>query len=105
MLIISRINYAHIVLSPKIDGANKVNQFRPISLLNCSFKIFMKVLANRHKKVINLLIDKTQSGFNKDRFILDNVAIAQEIIFESHHFNKGGALLKLDFEKAYDKVD
>ena len=30
---ISRLNYALIMLIPKVNGANQVNQFRPISLL------------------------------------------------------------------------
>lgn len=34
----TRINYASIVLIPKIEGANKVSRFRPVSLLNCTFK-------------------------------------------------------------------
>lgn len=57
---IGRINYAHIVLVAKVGGANKVGQFRPISLLNCSFKIISKILANRLGKVIDQLVDQAQ---------------------------------------------
>jgi len=38
----SRLNYALIVLIPKISGANNVYQFGPISLLNGSSQIMMK---------------------------------------------------------------
>lgn len=31
---IDRMNYAHVVLIPKVEGANRVQHFRPISLLN-----------------------------------------------------------------------
>lgn len=62
-------------------------------------------MANRLANVINLLVDKAQAGFIKNRFILDNVAIAQEVISEIHDNKLEGILLKIDFEKAYDKVN
>lgn len=99
-----RLNYAFNVLIAKMEGADKVDQFRPISLLNCSVKFIMKVLALRLSNVIGLLVDKSQAAFIKDRFILDNVAIAQEVIAEVLQ-DKEGILLKLYFEKAYDKVN
>lgn len=99
-----RINYAHIALASKFDGAVKVQHFRPISLINCSFKIIMKVLTNRLRNVIGLLVDKVQSGFIKYRFILENVAIAQQVISSVDSNKEQGVLLKVDFGKAYDKV-
>jgi hypothetical protein len=44
-----RINFASVTLIPKEDGACTMKNFRPISLLNCSYKIFAKVLTEiRH---------------------------------------------------------
>jgi hypothetical protein len=37
---IARLNYAMIILIPKEVEAKILNKFRPISLINCSFKIF-----------------------------------------------------------------
>ena len=39
---IARINYATVVLIPKENEAKSLKKFRPISLLNCSFKIFFQ---------------------------------------------------------------
>lgn len=94
-----------IVLVSKLEGANLVSQFRPISLFNCSFKIIMKALANRLRNVIGLMVDNAQSGFIRNRFILENVAIVQGIISETHFNKREGIILQLDFKKAYNKVN
>ncbi len=41
------IDYAHICLVPKKEGAKAANDFRAICLINCVQKIISKVLANR----------------------------------------------------------
>ena len=55
---------------PLIPKERSMKKFRPISLLNCSFKIFTKVITNRLASVINRLISYQQSAFIKGRFIL-----------------------------------
>lgn len=41
------INSSYITLIPNIDNARRVNEFRPISLLNSSIKLITKLLVNR----------------------------------------------------------
>jgi hypothetical protein len=45
-----------ITLIPKENDAKSMKKFRPISLLNFSFKIFTKVLTNRLARLIDRLI-------------------------------------------------
>jgi len=55
-----------ITLTPKKDkDTSNISNWRPISLLNIDYKIAAKVIANRLKKVLNILINKEQSGFLK----------------------------------------
>lgn len=50
-------NETYVCLIPKKKPANKVGEFRPISLVTSLYKIIAKVLAGRLKKVLHLIID------------------------------------------------
>jgi len=104
VLDVSRINYGIITLLPKILEAEKIQQFRPICLLNCLYKLITKVLTLRLEKVANKKILYTQSAFLKGRNIMNGVLALHEILHETKRNNEVGIVLKLDFEKAYDKV-
>jgi hypothetical protein len=41
------LNFGTIILLPKKKEAKVIKQYRPICLLNVSFKIFIKVATNR----------------------------------------------------------
>jgi hypothetical protein len=58
-----RLNFALLTLIPKVEDATDMKMFRPISLLNCSFKFFSKVLTLRLEKVSKRLVSKEQSVF------------------------------------------
>jgi hypothetical protein len=62
---IYRLNIALLTIIPKEKDARTMNKFRPISLLNCSYKIFTKVLTNRIGKVPHRLIASNQITFIK----------------------------------------
>lgn len=102
---IFRINFANITLIPKEPNACTMSKFRPISLLNCSYTIFTKVLTNRINLVANRLISSNQTAFIRGRYILESVVTAHEIIHSVHQSEGAGVILKLDYEKAYDKVN
>nr|KYP72270.1 Transposon TX1 uncharacterized [Cajanus cajan] len=84
---------------------SKMEEYRPISLIGCMYKVLAKVLANRMKKVIGKVIYESQSSFFKGRLILDSVLIANEILEEAKRKKKQCLLFKVDFEKAYDSVN
>ena len=89
---------------PKIKEAEWIQQFRPICLLNVSFKIFTKVAMNRLNSVADHVVRPSQTAFMQGRNILDGVVILHETVHEMHRKNLSGVVFKIDFEKAYDKV-
>lgn len=71
------------------------------------YKIIIKVLVNRLKPLMLSLINPLQSSFVPGRQSTDNIIIAHELIHNIQKTNskRGGLMLKLDLEKAYDKVN
>lgn len=95
-----------LILIPKTEGASQWREFRPISLCNVSSKIVSKILANRINRLLPNLISPWQAGFVPGRGIVDNILLAQEVMGElDRRLADPNVILKLDMEKAYDRVD
>jgi hypothetical protein len=101
---IKRLNYGVVTLVPKIKDANNIKQYRPICLLNVDFKGFTKVLNNRLYPLAPKVIGTRQTGFIKGRNILEGVLVLHEVIHELKRSKGKGLIMKIDFEKAYDRV-
>ena len=93
-----------IALVPKKNKpANLLKNLRPITLLNCDYKIAAKSIANRIKKVLPKIINNDQTGFLKNKTIGENIRFIDSIIKYANTKQIPGRLLFIDFEKASDR--
>lgn len=93
---------------PKSKIPQKITKFRPISLCNVIYKIISKVVANRLKRILVVVINELQSAFVLGRLITNNVLVAFETMHCIDQRKKGKEALmaiKLNMSKAYDKVE
>jgi hypothetical protein len=79
---IGRLNIGTITLLPKCEDAITIQKYRPIYLVNESLKIITEGVNNRLSGVVEDLIDKTQTAFMKNRFIMEEVVVLHEILHE-----------------------
>lgn len=77
------INCSFIALIPKLESPQRLNDFRPISLIGSMYKVLAKLLASRLQNVIGTVISDSQSTFVKGRQILDEILIANELVHEA----------------------
>ncbi|XP_050104738.1 uncharacterized protein LOC126584378 [Malus sylvestris] len=105
---LERLNSTHIALVPYVQNPETIAQFCLISLCNYSYKVLLKVLANRLKPLLPDLIYPMHNVFVTGRQIQDNIVIAHEMFHflklrkAKTRFELG---IKLDMNKAYDRIE
>ena len=103
--ILKEINHTFLTLIPKKGNAEVPGDYRPIALCNTIYKILSKALATRLKTLLPKLISEEQTRFMPGKSIIDGISIIQETIHSAKSNKEACMFLKLDIQKAYDKVD
>lgn len=81
-----------------------MNEFQPISLIGCIYKIIAKILASRLKRVLLGIISLLQTTFLQGRQNLEGILVENEIINIVKRKKWPMYMFKVDFQQAYDRV-
>ena len=93
------------LIRKKNKDTQYLKNWRPVSLLNVDYKIATKTIALHIENVLPHLINPTQTGYVKGRFIGESIRLILDIIVYTKHKDIPGVAVFLDFEKAFDSVE
>ena len=92
-----------ITCIPKGDKPKQfLKNWKPVSLLNVTYKIASSCIASRLKNVLPHLIDSDQTGFLAGRYIGENIRLLYDLMDYTSKNKILAVLLLIDFEKAFD---
>ena len=89
----------------KKDDPLSLKNWRPISLLNLDYKIATKALSNRIRKVLPNILSEDQTCGVPGRSIFENLFLLRDTIEFAKHKQLPAAIISLDQEKAFDRVN
>lgn len=101
--VLKALKYTSLTLIHKGKFIESPDKFRPISLYNVIYKIISKVLTNRVKSILLLLISHQRSDYVEGRKILDNIIFSHELIHSLKSKEKPRMMIQLDMSKAFKK--
>ena len=94
-----------ITIIPKGDkDKSLLKNWRPLTLLNCLYKLVSGCVAERIKPQLDKIIHNDQKGFVSGRFIGEAIRSTYDIMNWANTKEKTGILLLIDFQKAYDSL-
>lgn len=101
----SSCRHAVISLIPKKGDLTLLKIWRLVALLCADYEILSKVLSNRLKMVIELLIGVDQSYCIPDRSMIDNLFLMRDVFDICNVDNAKLGIISIDQEKAFSLPD
>jgi len=95
---------ANIKLIPKKGDLSKIKNWRPISLLNCFYKIISRVITARLRKFMDKMTPTCQKGYSSTRYCQEVLIQVMEGIEKCKVNGVKGAIISLDIKKAFDSL-
>lgn len=104
-IVLKDFNNTFIALIPKKVEFNSFDDFCPISLCNTIYKIISKVMANRLKPILELVISSEKSAFAPGKSIYEGIILAHEVVHSIRTAKTENMMVKVDIRKGYDEVN
>ena len=89
----------------KKDDKRLAKNWRPISLLNCDYKLASKIITDRLKQVMPSIVHPDQTCSVINRSIFSNLHLIRDTLDMINKTDETGILVTLDQMKAFDRVD
>ena len=97
-------NEGVIVKLPKKGDLGNCSNWRGITLLSLTNKVFSRIILQRITAAVDTLLRQEQAGFRKGRSCIDHIFVLRQILEQSHEWNSSLYVVFVDFEKAFDSL-
>jgi hypothetical protein len=94
-----------IKVIPKKGNAERLGDWRPITLLCCGYKIISGIVANRLEQYLMKIMGRAQKGFLKQKQIHTCAANLITCISQSWDAREECGIMCVDFKKAFDSIE
>ena len=99
------MNDANIAVLHKKGSTENPENYRPIALLNTTYKIIASIIQRRLAESMDHTIDEMQYGFRKRKSTSQPLQIVRRTAETVEESGASLYMLLIDWEKAFDKVD
>ena len=96
---------AKLVILPKMGDPQGIGNYRPISPLSHSYKIFTRLLQTRLERTLHENQPSDHAGFRKGYSTSDHLQALNQIIEKSNEHILPLCIGFIDYEKAFDTVE
>ncbi|CAI7880494.1 unnamed protein product, partial [Closterium sp. NIES-54] len=92
------------ILLHKKGAKEQLENYRSITLLNISYKVLVRVLASRIKRILHRVISREQFCFIPGRRMSDAVGLVADVIDAAKNGKEDWLMLLVDLKKSFDSV-
>ena len=98
---------AKMIILHKKGERRDIKNYRPVSLLSHTYKLFTRAIQNRMEKVLDENQPREQAGFRKKYFTVDHLQSLNQVIEKSEEYQLPLVigLIDYDYEKAFDSIE
>ena len=103
-LVARRIRNGIIVKIPKKGDVTECGNWRGITLISVSCKVFGRVIIDRIRNGVDNKLRKEQAGFRRERSTVEQIFILRNIIEQVAEWQSTLYIIFVDFEKVFHSV-
>jgi len=93
-----------IIKLPKKGDLSYCTNWRGITLLSVTCKIFGRIILRRISGAVDSVLRQEQAGFRKGKSCVDQIFTLRQILEQVNEWNASLCVAYIDFEKAFDSV-